>query len=178
VIPSIRRATRADASLLAELAARTFAETYAAYNDPDDMAAHLTAKYSETTQREELADPAATYLLAELEGRPVGFAYVVADRSPGAILMNAPVELVRFYVVSDWHGRGVAQRLMDACVAEARRRGGRTLWLAVWQENPRAIAFYRKAGFRLVGTTTFRLGSQVQDDDVMAMTLEPAGETA
>jgi ribosomal protein S18 acetylase RimI-like enzyme len=92
--------------------------------------------------------------------------------------MDAPVELVRFYVVRDWHGRGVAQRLMDACVAEARRRGGRTLWLAVWQENPRAIAFYRKAGFRLAGTTTFRLGSQVQDDDVMAMTIEPASETA
>jgi GNAT superfamily N-acetyltransferase len=142
------------------------------------MAAHHIAKYSEARQAEELADPAATYLLAELDGRPVGFAYVVADHSPGGIPMDAPVELVRFYVVRDWHGRGVAQRLMDACVAEARRRGGRTLWLAVWQENPRAIAFYRKAGFRLAGTTTFRLGSQVQDDDVMAMTIEPASETA
>ncbi len=178
MIPSIRRAGRTDAARLAELAARTFAETYAAYNDPDDMAAHLAAKYGEARQAEELADPAATYLLAELDGRLVGFAYVIADRSPRGIPMDAPVELVRFYVVSDWHGRGVAQHLMDACVAEARRRGGRTLWLAVWQENPRAIAFYRKAGFRLAGTTTFHLGSQVQDDDVMAMTLEPAGETA
>jgi ribosomal protein S18 acetylase RimI-like enzyme len=177
VTPAIRRATRADAAPLAELAARTFAETYAAYNDPGDMAAHLTAKYGEAKQAEELADPAATYLLAELDGRLVGFAYVVADRPPRGIRMDAPVELVRFYVVRDWHGRGVAQRLMDACVAEARRRGGRTLWLAVWQENPRAIAFYRKAGFRLVGTTSFRLGSQVQDDDVMAMTLEQTGET-
>ena len=175
MIPSIRRATRADAALLAEVAARTFSETYAAYNDPDDMAAHLTAKYAEAKQAEELADPAATYLLAELDGRLVGYAYVVADRLPGGIPIDAPVELVRFYVVKDWHGRGVAQPLMDACVAEARRRGGRTLWLAVWQENPRAIAFYRKAGFRLAGTTSFRLGSQVQDDDVMTMALEQTG---
>ena len=176
MIPLIRRATRADAAPLAELAARTFADTYAAHNDPDDMAAHLTAKYGEAKQAEELAHPAATYLLAELDGRLVGFAYLVAERSPGGIPMEAPVELVRFYVVRDWHGRGVAQRLMDACVAEARRRGGRTLWLAVWQENPRAIAFYRKAGFRIVGMTSFRLGSQVQDDHVMVMALAQTGE--
>ncbi|MGE5231303.1 MAG: N-acetyltransferase family protein [Deltaproteobacteria bacterium] len=175
MIPTIRRATRADAVPLAELAARTFADTYAAYNDPADMAAHMTGKYGEAKQAEELADPAATYLLAEQDGRLLAYAYVVAGRSPGGIELEAPVELMRFYVVRSWHGRGLAQRLMDACVEEARRRGGRTLWLAVWRENPRAIAFYRKAGFRLAGATVFRLGSQVQDDHVMAMDLEPTG---
>ncbi len=175
MIPTIRRAAGADAAALAELAARTFADTYGAYNDPADMTAHITGKYGAAKQAEELANPAATYLLAELEGRLVAYAYVVAGRSPAGIEMEAPVELMRFYVVRDWHGRGLAQRLMDACIAEARRRGGRTLWLSVWRENPRAIAFYRKAGFRIAGATSFRLGSQVQDDDVMAMDLEPPG---
>ncbi len=173
--PTIRRATIADAAPLAELAARTFADTYGAYNDPADMAAHLTGKYGEAKQAEELADPAATYLLAEQDGRFLAYAYVVAGRSPAGIDLKAPVELMRFYVVRDWHGRGLAQRLMDACVEEARRRGGRTLWLSVWRENPRAIAFYRKAGFRLAGATSFRLGSQIQDDHVMAMDLAPTG---
>lgn len=176
MMPSIRRAGRVDAAPLAEFAARTFADTYAAYNDPEDMAAHITAKYGEAKQAEELVDPTATYLLAEHDGRLAGYAYVRADRMPGGIPMDAPVEVARFYVARDWHGRGVAQSLMDACIAEARRRGGRTLWLSVWQENPRAISFYAKAGFRIVGTTTFRLGSQVQDDHVMAMDLDGAGE--
>lgn len=178
MIPSIRRATRTDAASLAELAARTFADTYAAYNDPADMAAHITGKYGPAKQAEEMANPAAAYLVAEFEGRLVAYAYVIAGHSPAGIGLEAPVELMRFYVVRDWHGRGLAQRLMDACIAEARRHGGRTLWLSVWRENPRAIAFYRRAGFRLVGTTSFHLGSQVQDDDVMAMALEQTGETA
>jgi len=72
----------------------------------------------------------------------------------------------------------VAEVLMMACVADARRRGGRTLWLGVWQENPRAIAFYRKAGFRVVGMTSFRLGSQVQADHVMVLPLDGAGPAA
>lgn len=177
MIPAIRRATRADAAALAELAAGTFADTYAAHNDPADMAAHIGANYGESRQAEELADPAASYLLAELDGRIIGYAYIIAGRRPDGIPLDAPVELARFYVASDWHGRGVAQHLMAACVAEARRGGGRTFWLGVWQENPRAIAFYRKAGFRIVGTTSFRLGSQVQDDHVMTLSLEQTGET-
>ena len=169
--PGIRRATADDAGPLAELAARTFAETYAAFNDPADMAAHLTARYSEAKQAQELADPVATYIVAEWAGRLIGYAYLVADQAPPGVRLDGPVELVRFYVEGEWHGRGVAQLLMAECVAEARRRGGRTLWLGVWQENPRAIAFYRKAGFGVVGRTAFRLGSQVQDDHVMALEL-------
>jgi ribosomal protein S18 acetylase RimI-like enzyme len=176
VTPAIRRASRADAGRLAEFAARTFSETYAAFNDPADMSSHLAAKYSEAKQAAEIADPGGTYLLAELDGRLVGYALVVGNRAPDGMALPAPVEVVRFYVASDWHGRGVAQSLMAACIAEGRRRGGGTLWLGVWQENPRAIAFYLKAGFRIVGTTSFRLGSQVQDDHVMAMALHRAGE--
>jgi ribosomal protein S18 acetylase RimI-like enzyme len=169
--PEIRRATARDAGALAELAARTFAETYAAFNDPADMAAHLAARYSELKQAREIADPAACYLVAEGGGGLIGYAYLAADRTPPEIRLDGPVELVRFYVAREWHGRGVAQQLMAASVTEARRRGGRTLWLGVWQQNPRAIAFYRKAGFGIVGTTAFRLGSQVQDDHVMALEL-------
>lgn len=169
---TIRRATAADAGRLAELAARTFSETYAAYNDPADMAAHISARYSEGKQAEELADPASTYIVAELPDQLIGYAYLVAQQAPGGIPLDSPVEVVRFYVASEWHGHGVAQRLMDACVAVARQQGGRTLCLGVWEENPRAIAFYRKAGFIVVGKTAFHLGSQRQVDHVMAMWLD------
>ena len=172
---AIRRATLADAGRLAELAARTFADTYGAFNDPADITAHIAAKYGEAKQAAELRDPAATYLVAEADGQLVGYAYLVADQSPGGVVLDAPVELVRFYVAQAWHGRGVAQALMGACVETARARGGRTLCLGVWDQNPRAIAFYRKAGFAIVGSTSFDLGSQHQTDHVMALPLDRAG---
>jgi ribosomal protein S18 acetylase RimI-like enzyme len=175
---AIRHATPADATRLAELAARTFSETYAAYNDPADMAAHIAARYGEAKQAEELADSASSYILAELGEQLIGYAYLVADQAPGGLALDAPVELVRFYVASEWHGRGVARPLMEACVAEARRHGGRTLCLGVWEENPRAIAFYRKAGFEIVGKAAFHLGSQHQVDHVMAMSLDGAGKAS
>jgi diamine N-acetyltransferase len=73
--------------------------------------------------------------------------------------------------VREWHGRGVSRPLMDAAIAEARARGGQRIWLGVWEENPRAIAFYRKCGFIEVGTQDFRLGNDLQRDRVMSMEL-------
>jgi ribosomal protein S18 acetylase RimI-like enzyme len=78
------------------------------------------------------------------------------------------VELGRFYVDGSWHGRGLAPRLMAVVRDAARGLGGRTLWLAVWEHNPRAIAFYGKCGFRDVGAQTFVLGADLQTDRVMA----------
>ena len=61
----------------------------------------------------------------------------------------------------------VAQRLMAASLAAARELGATHVWLGVWERNPRAIAFYRKSGFREVGTQYFQLGSDRQRDLVV-----------
>jgi ribosomal protein S18 acetylase RimI-like enzyme len=60
---------------------------------------------------------------------------------------------------------------MSACVDQARAWGCDVLWLAVWERNPRAIAFYEKSGFDQVGRTTFKLGNDLQFDHVMAKPL-------
>ncbi len=79
----------------------------------------------------------------------------------------APVELARFYVDRPWHGRGLAQRLMAAVVDAAIQLGGQTLWLGVWEQNPRAIAFYAKSGFLDAGSTDFFVGPDRQTDRVL-----------
>jgi diamine N-acetyltransferase len=61
---------------------------------------------------------------------------------------------------------------MTATSREATARGAETLWLGVWEQNSRGIAFYRKCGFADVGTQTFVLGSDPQDDRVMALPLK------
>jgi GNAT superfamily N-acetyltransferase len=78
-----------------------------------------------------------------------------------------PIELFRFYVDKDWHGKGIAVPMMEACYAQARRRGGRTICLSVWQKNPRAIRVYEKIGYRISGSHPYLLGTDVQTDWIM-----------
>jgi len=174
----IRPATGADAAALAALAARTFRETYTGLHDPGELAAYLARAFGPERQAAELADPASPYLLAEADGALVGFAWLRFGPSPACAALPDPVEIARFYVAREWHGRGVAQALMAAALAEARRRGARSAWLGVWQQNARAIAFYRKAGFTVIGTMTWEHYSEPQDDWVMALDLDRSPDPA
>jgi diamine N-acetyltransferase len=168
---SIRTASAADAPVIASLGAETFMASFGAQNAAENIAAHLAKSYGVNIQRRELTDPAITYFIAEMNGRTAGYAMVMEGEAPTSVTGPVPVEVRRFYVVQDFHGDGVAQSLMDACASEARRRGGRTLWLGVWSLNPRAIRFYEKCGFREVGTQTFLLGDDPQQDYVLERAL-------
>jgi ribosomal protein S18 acetylase RimI-like enzyme len=168
---TIRRANSEDARLLAELGARTFAETFAEENSPEDMAAYLDANFNLERQAAELADPASAFFIAEVGGLAAGYAQLHAGEPEEGVEGSKPVELVRLYVSREWLGRGVGEALMRACVDEARRAGHGTMWLGVWERNGRAQAFYRKWDFREVGEHVFQLGSDPQRDILMERAL-------
>jgi diamine N-acetyltransferase len=163
----IRRGVPDDAAMLAVLGARTFSDTYAAQNTPDNLARYLAAHYSPTLQGAELADPGVITLIAEVHGVPAGFAQVAASTPPAPLPADGGRFLSRFYLELAWIGRGLAQPLMAAVLAASRQAGARYLWLTVWTENPRAVAFYRKSGFVTAGQTTFLLGDDPQADWLM-----------
>jgi ribosomal protein S18 acetylase RimI-like enzyme len=165
---SLRRALPTDAPLLADMGARLFRAQFGADNTPEDMDAHLAASFSLAKIAAELADPAATFLLLQHESSPAGYAKLYAGAPPACVTHLDAIELARLYVETARIGQGLGAALMRACLDEARQQGYAALWLGVWQENPRAIAFYRRWGFEAVGTQEFVLGSDVQTDWVMA----------
>ena len=170
----IRRGEPADAATLATFAARTFYEAFGAENREEDMVAYMALAYGPEHQRRELSDPGHTYLLAEVDGALAGYALIrVLDDAPGCVATRPAIEVGRFYVDRQWHGLGIAAALMAECEAEARRRGGRAMWLGVFERNVRAIGFYEKSGFRDVGSHYFVLGTDVQTDRIMVRVLDP-----
>ena len=168
---TIRRGEPKDAAVLADLAKTTFYDTFADSNDANDMALHLARAYGVDQQTAELQDPDLTTLLVEREGAAIAYAQIRNHHVPECVTGPAPVELWRFYVHRDWHGRGVAQALMDRVKDEARQRGARTLWLGVWEKNDRARAFYGKCGFADAGEHVFLFGTDPQTDRVMTLRL-------
>lgn len=168
---TIRRANSDDADLLADLGARTFQDTFAADNTVEDMAAYLASNFSLAQQIAELAHPASTFLIADVDEQAAGYAKLHAGEPPRQIEGARPIELVRLYISREWFGRGVGEALMRACLDEARNAGHKTLWLGVWEHNARARAFYVKWNFREVGEHTFHLGSDAQRDILMERAL-------
>lgn len=168
---TIRRAAVSDAPVLAELAARTFAETFGPDNSPEDLDAHLRTSYGVAQQTAELEDPDAVALLAFRGEELAGFAQVRRKPAPSCVTGERPIELHRFYLARSAHGTGLAAPLMLAARAAAQELGGLHMWLGVWERNPRAIAFYLKAGFVQVGSHVFMVGGDPQTDWVLVSPL-------
>ena len=166
--PIIRRAHAGDASLVARLAATTFADTFAADNDPHDMAAYASAAFGDAIQHRELSDAGTIVFLAEQGDVAVGYAMLRRHAGPACVLDRDAIELARLYVVRSAIGSGVGAALMQACLDEAAAQQRATIWLGVWERNVRAIAFYVRWGFADVGTHAFQLGADRQTDRVMA----------
>jgi diamine N-acetyltransferase len=166
-----RRAGESDAAALSEFAARIFSETFGPDNTPENMEILLADRFGVRQQTAELIHPEIVTIVVEEGGRLIAYTQVRRIEPPDCVTGEAPVELGRFYVDGPWQGRGLAQRLMAAAQEAARELGGLTFWLAVWERNRRAVAFYEKCGFRDVGVKDFWLGSDHQYDRVMVVEL-------
>ncbi len=170
--PHFRRGLEGDADTLARVAASTFGDAFGADNPPEAMTAYMAQAFGPEQQANELADADIITILAELDEKLIGYAQVrTAELPPPCVAGPSPVELWRFYLDRQWHGRGFARQLYAEVEAYARAAGGQTLWLGVWEHNGRAQAFYRKCGFADVGDHEFLLGGERQRDRIMSLSL-------
>jgi ribosomal protein S18 acetylase RimI-like enzyme len=118
-------------------------------------------------QLAEIREPRRETWVAETDKELVGYVQLKLDAESPVVLGERPVEIQRFYVDASYHGTGLAHHLMAHVLARAETAGSAELWLGVWERNPRALAFYRKWGFNVVGEHTFKLGDDPQRDLVM-----------
>ena len=175
----IRPATLKDAPALAKLAESTFRATFAVYNTDSDMALHCQRSYGPAIQAGEIANPQMHTLVCEAEHQLIGYAQLRFGPAPDCVMARSPTskpaEIQRLYVADNWHGKGVAPALMGACLQEIEKRHLDTVWLGVWEHNPRALRFYQKTGFVAVGDHIFPVGNDPQRDVLMMRPLEHNG---
>lgn len=172
--PALRPATLDDAPALATLAGQAFSDTYRGLDDPQDIADYVAEHFNLPAVRALLRDTAATTLLAESgHGELAGYAVIRRSGAPVCVSGPAPIELSRLYLGRCFIGQGLGALLMQAVLAEARRLGGRTLWLGVYDRNLRAVQFYERFGFRQVGGHEFLFGGRVYIDPIYAVPIPP-----
>ncbi len=163
----LRSATERDAASLAQFAERSFRETFGSANAQRDMDLHCAARFGADIQLAEIRDARMSTVLVESDAGLAAFGQLCMGAAPPCVRGRRPGEIHRLYVDRSWHGRGLAQPLLARLVEQAFAAGADTVWLGVWERNPRAIRFYERAGFVTVGDHRFLLGTDPQRDLVM-----------
>lgn len=160
-----------DAKLLAEIGKKTFYDAYLKAVDVKNLKTVINDTFSEEHQLEEINNPDTIFLVATLDGKMAGYAKLIKNASNEHIKGKDMMELSRIYLLQEYIGKGIGKELMQRCMVEARQRGCDSLWLGVWENNHKAIGFYRKLGFREVGSHVFKFGDEVQTDLIMELEL-------
>lgn len=162
-----------DLASLRAVSLRTFVDTFAHLNTPENMAKYVAERLSLEQLGQELADSNSAFYFAELSGQRIGYLKVNYGAAQTDLREADSLEIERIYVVQEWLGKGVAQALLAHAETLARASGMRSIWLAVWEENPRAIRFYEKSGFVTFDKHIFVLGDDAQTDYMMRLDLRP-----
>ena len=160
----IREAEAADAALVADLARRTFIESFAQYNKEENMRIFLEEQFPREKQMAEVGAPGRIFLLAYVGDAPAGDASMRISEPPPGLEGAHAIEIVQLYSEQRMIGKGVGPALMQACLDMAKQRGFEWVWLGVWEHNHRAQAFYRKWGFERCGEHIFFVGLDAQTD--------------
>ena len=169
---AIRPACAGDAERLSLVSDATFLETFAHEIPGDAMLVHCQTKHAPEFLAGLIAGGAKAWL-AEISGTPIGYALLIPNPELD-VATSGDVELKKIYVLSRFQGTGTAQRLFAEVLSAA--KGSNRLLLGVKDDNHRAIAFYKRQGFEVIGTRQFDVGGQLYDDFVFAreLTLESA----
>lgn len=156
---TIRRATPADAGLLATLSRQTFTETFGHLYPVADLHAFLDETYAPFILARLLVDPDLACWLAYDRDVAVGHALAGPCSLPHVDVRPEDGELKRLYFVAAAQNRGGGGQLFDTALAWLERAGPRTVWLGVYSENLGAARLYARRGFEVVGEYLFTVGA-------------------
>jgi ribosomal protein S18 acetylase RimI-like enzyme len=163
----IRRGNVNDVELLQRIGKKTFDDTFGNTCTKEDMRGVLELFFNSTQCATELADQDDNFFFFEEEGVTKGYMRINAKHTCplDGLQHRKCIELVRLYVLNEFHGTGVANELMNFAIEFARQNGFDIMYLSVWEYNFRARGFYEKHGFLNSGVENdFPLGSTPQTD--------------
>ncbi|SES29928.1 GNAT family N-acetyltransferase [Pedobacter rhizosphaerae] len=171
---TIEQVKTADVSRLHHIGRATFSETFSDLNTPEDMNQYLVESFSINKLMSELRNPGSQFYFAVADGKDIGYLKVNFRDAQTEKLEGNTLEIERIYVLKDFHGQQVGQLLYNKAIQVASEFKADYVWLGVWEENQRAINFYRKNGFAAFGSHAFQLGADEQTDILMKKVLNIA----
>ena len=150
----------ADAETISALAIQVFLDTYATEGVRPDLANEAFAEYGREVFALRLGREGLIFYLAELGSGLVGFAEVLRNETASPIPGVSGLELVRLYVQPQAQGTGIGRALLQCAERRASKAGSAGVWLSAWEQNTRALAFYKRQRYKDVGHAQYVIQGQ------------------
>jgi ribosomal protein S18 acetylase RimI-like enzyme len=173
---TMRETTAADAELMARIGRETFDETWNSYYKPEVLNKFLQQNYSVEQIAKDLSDPLFLHFIAFVGEEAAGFVKLSRQQTLGDWINDRCIEICRIYVYKKFHDQKIGKLLMEKSIEVAEKENMDTVVLGVWENNHRAVNFYRRFGFEPIGSHIFYVAEQADTDLVMRKILKASEE--
>lgn len=153
----ITRATKKDWRLLVDMGKVSFLEAHGNSASPDILSTYVDQNYNEQVLKTELDEPKNIYRLIYQNGKAAGYSKIIFDAPHANIPVANVTKLERLYLLKEFYGLNLGLELLQDNMEISKEKDQAGIWLFVWKENHRAINFYKKAGFEIIGSHDFKI---------------------
>jgi ribosomal protein S18 acetylase RimI-like enzyme len=167
----ISKVTINEVELLRNISVQTFTETFAHQNSESDMHKYVSENLSIEQLTKELNTKGSSFYFLNLNSDVIGYLKINTGKAQTELKNDISLEIERIYIKHEFHGKNIGKQLLDKAIEIAKEHHYQYIWLAVWELNLKAIAFYKKHNFVEFDKHIFKLGDDEQIDIMMKMNL-------
>jgi ribosomal protein S18 acetylase RimI-like enzyme len=154
---SIVRATLNHNNLLTDLGKTTFLEAHGKSASAENIEVYVSKKFTTQAFEKELKDNNTIFYILYFNNKAVGYSKIIINSNHPNIGFENVTKLERLYVLQEFHGLKLGLELFNFNLNETIKHNQNGMWLFVWTENHKAINFYRKTGFEIIGHYDFEI---------------------
>lgn len=156
-----------DIGLLSAFATATFTNTYKHLIPQETIKTYTSKAFEESRLSALIKSGASVCYIARSNDDICGYCKI--NIAPFQSAVNEPlgIEVEKLYINEGAKGKGLGAALLQKAIEEGLSRAMQFIWLAVWEKNEHAIAFYTKKGFSKFGVLPFPMGEEVFQDLLM-----------
>lgn len=168
----IRKATTNDIENLANMAKKAF---YIAHKDAittELMETYLKKSFNKEELTNQLTNLDFEYHLLLYKNQLAGYSKVIFNTENEFIKPKNVTKMERLYLAEDFFDLGLGKKLFHFNIKLAKENNQKGIWLFVWIKNERAIQFYKKSGFKIIGAYDFPVSkNETRPNHVMYLEL-------
>jgi len=168
----IRAAEISDVNNLTVLKQQVWIATYAVEGIRTEFSTYVLSEFTSDKLLETILDKNKILLIAEIDNHLVGCVEVNLRCDCPVDLVQDQPEIAVLYVLERYTGVGIGLKLLTEALSELKEKDFKAAWLTVYHKNERALKFYTKNNFRIVGITSFEMDGNQYENKVMMVDLK------
>ncbi len=133
-----------------EVGIRSYKEHYLHLWPNSDPSPYFSNNYTDEIVTKELQNDNLQHYLVLYNRKPVGILKLVINAALGAYRPEDALLAEKIYLLADYSGMGLGKACLHFIIEKASNTGKKIIWLDT-MKNGRALDFYLKFGFEIVG---------------------------